>query len=326
MMFAAPIFLSLLPLAGLPVLFHFFLRQKKRQIMFPTLMFFHRTDPRLNSRRKIHQILLLLMRVLLIAFILLALSRPRFQSALPMGGKISVVAIVDNSGSMSDLAGQDKTKLEVALEGAGRVISSLGDGARMNVVTLVEDPALTFSNALLSDKESLLSALDEITPTAATGNAQRALAKAFGLLAADSKAGGVIHVFSDLQEPEWTDEALRSESADDSIRVYLHRIESTPRREANVAISSVQLPRQKFLPGHPVKAGVVCRNDSEAVATIRVNSVDDQDNKNTEQVVLEPGGTEIVEVEIRPGTSGLHWLKSWIEADGFSADNEAGIG
>jgi len=326
MILSAPIFLYFLPLAGLPVLFHFLLRQKKRQILFPTLMFFHRTDPRLNSRRKIHQILLLTMRVLLIAFVLMALSRPKFQSALPMGGKISVVAVVDNSGSMSDGAGQDKTKLDVALEGAKRLVSSLADSARMNVVTLVEDRALTFGNALTSDKKSLLSLLDEIKPTNATGSAARALARAVRLLSADSKAGGVIHVFSDLQESEWADEALRSESVGSSIRVYLHRIGSEPRREANVAISSVQLPKQKILPRHPVKAGIVCRNNSEAVATIQVNSVDDQDNKSTEQVVLEPGRTKIVEVELRPDVSGYHWARTWIEGDGFSADNEAGIG
>ena len=227
MIFSAPIFLYLLPLAGLPVLFHLFLRQKKRQILFPTLMFFYRTDPKLNSRRKIRQFLLLMMRVLLIAFILLALSRPRFQSALPMGGKVSVVAVVDNSGSMSDSAGGDKTKLDVAVEGVKRLIQSLGDSARMNVVTLVDDPAVSFGNVLTSDRNSLLTGLDKIAPTSATGNAATALAKALRLLAADSGRGGVVHVFTDLQEAEWLDEALQSESADASIHVYLHRMSSS---------------------------------------------------------------------------------------------------
>jgi hypothetical protein len=338
MIFSAPIFLYLLPLAGLPVVFHLFLRQKKRQILFPTLMFFYRTDPRLNSRRKIHQLLLLIMRVLLIAFILLALSRPRFQSALPMGGKVSVVAVVDNSGSMSDpcfrrgelvpaqAGSDDKTKLDLAVEGAKRLVSSLGDSAQMNVVTLVQDPAAAFGDVLTSDRESLLASLDKIGPTNATGNAPHALAKALRLLQADSGRGGVVHVFTDLQEAEWADDALQSESADASIHVYLHRIESAARQQPNVAISSVQLPRQKILPRHPMKIGVACRNNSQAPATIRVNSIDDQDNKNTQQVVLEPGRTQVVEVGVSPDISGYHWLRTWIEGDGFSADNEAGIG
>jgi len=326
MIFSAPIFLYFLPAAGLPVLFHLFLKQKKRQLLFPTLMFFHRTDPRLNSRRKIHQLLLLLMRVLLIAFILLALSRPKFQSSVQMGGKISAVVVVDNSGSMSDISNGDKTKLETAIEGAKRLVSLLGDSAMMNIVTLVEDSAVESGESLTSDTESLLTILDQITPTDATGSAHDALAKAFRFLQADSGHGGVIHVFSDMQQAEWSDDTLKSVSADDSINIILHRVESGTRQQANVAISSIQFPRQKILARHPLKIGVVCTNNSAAVTNIRVNSIDNQDKKSTQKVVLEPGRSQVVEVVISPDTPGYHWLKTWIEGDGFAADNQAPIG
>ncbi|MFC1604238.1 BatA domain-containing protein [Planctomycetota bacterium] len=326
MIFSTPIFLYFLPAAGLPVIFHLFLKQKKRQLLFPTLMFFHMTDPKLNSRRKVHQLLLLLMRVLLIAFILLALSRPKFQSSVQMGGKISAVVVVDNSGSMSDIAGDEKTKLEFAVEGAKRLVSLLGDSAGMNIVTLVEDPAVVSNNSLTSDTESLLTLLDTITPTDATGSAGNALAKAFRLLQADSARGGVVHVFSDLQEAEWADETLQSESADDLITIILHRIESKTRLQANVSISSIQFPRQKILARHPLKIGVVCTNNSAAVANIRVNSIDNQDKKSTQKIVLEPGRSQTVEVAISPDTPGYHWLKTWIEGDGFAADNQASTG
>jgi len=326
MIFAAPIFLFFLPVAGLPVLFHLFLKQKKRRLLFPTLMFFHRIDPKLNSRRKIHQLLLLLMRVLLIAFILLALSRPKFQSSVQIGGKISAVMVVDNSGSMSDIAGDDSTKLEFAVKGAKKLVSMLGDSGMMNIVTLVEEPAVKTGESLTSDTESLLDTLDKITPTDATGSTRDALAKAFGLLEGDSARGGVVHVFSDMQQAEWTDDALQSVSANDSINVILHRIESKTRQQANVAISSIQLPRQKILAGHPLKIGVVCTNNSAAVANIRLNSIDNQDKKSTQKIVLEPGRSQIIEVTINPDTPGYHWLKTWIEGDGFTADNQAPIG
>ena len=48
-----PFFLSLLPLAALPVLFHLFFRLKKTPRAFPTLMFFNRIDPKLNARRRL---------------------------------------------------------------------------------------------------------------------------------------------------------------------------------------------------------------------------------------------------------------------------------
>jgi hypothetical protein len=326
MIFSMPIFLYFLPAAGLPVLFHLFLKQKKRQLLFPTLMFFRMTDPKLNSRRKIHQLLLLLMRVLLIAFILLALSRPKFQSSIQMGGRISAVVVIDNSGSMNDIVGDEKTKLEFAVEGAKRLVSLLGDSAKMNVVTLVKNPVVASGDSLTSDTESLLTSLEAIGPTDATGSASDALAKAFKFLQADSARGGVVHVFSDLQQAEWTDDALQSELVDDSINVILHRIESGTRQHANVAISSIQFPRQKILARHPLKIGVVCTNNSATVANIRVNSIDNQDKKSTQKVMLEPGRSQIVEVAINPDIPGYHWLKTWIEGDGFGADNHAGIG
>ena len=341
MIFPAPIFLYLLPLAGLPIVFHFILKQKKRTVVFSTLMFFHRTDPKLNSHRKIRQWLLLLMRILLIAFILLALSRPIFQrSSGGLGGKISVVAVVDNSGSMSDDAGYDtdRTKLECAVTAARRLISTLEVGSEAAVVLLVDDPAVEpaegrsdrnpalVGDSLTSDKESLLALLDRIRPTQATGDAGRALARAFRLLRAGSAGGGAVHVFSDLQQTEWGKDSERLEAGGAPITVYVHKIEPEIRDEANVAITAIQLPEERILPKHTYSIGLVLQNTSDTVANIRVNSIDSQDSKNTENVTLARGRTETVEVETKPDENGYHWIKVWIEGDGFSADNEAGVG
>ncbi|MHC4595969.1 MAG: vWA domain-containing protein, partial [Planctomycetota bacterium] len=341
MIFPAPIFLYLLPLAGLPIVFHFVLKQKKRTVVFSTLMFFHRTDPKLNSHRKIRQWLLLLLRILLIVFILLALSRPIFQSSAgTLGGKISVVAVVDNSGSMSDGAGydNDKTKLECAVTAARRLISTLEGGSEAAVVLLVDDPALEpaevqsdrnpalVGDRLTTDRESLLALLDRIRPTQATGDAGRALARAFGLLRASTAGGGAVHVFSDLQQAEWGTDSKRLEAGGAPITIFVHKFEPEIRDEANVAITAIQLPEERILPQHTYSIGLVLQNTSDTVANIRVNSIDSQDSKNTENVTLARGRTETVEVETRPDENGYHWIKVWIEGDGFSADNEAGVG
>jgi hypothetical protein len=43
-------------------------------------------------------------------------------------------------------------------------------------------------------------------------------------------------------------------------------------------------------------------------------------------VVVEGGKARTVEVETTPDEAGYHWVKAWVEGDGFSGDNEAGIG
>ncbi|MFB0552547.1 MAG: BatA and WFA domain-containing protein [Phycisphaerae bacterium] len=328
MIFSAPIFLYLVPLAGLPVVFHLILKQKKRTVVFSTLMFFHRTDPKLNSHRKIRQWLLLMMRILLIVFILLALSRPEFVTSMGLGGKISVVAIVDNSASMSEAGSydNDKSKLECATEGARKLILALERSADAAVILSVDEPAVPAADSLTSDTELLLDSLDKIRPTAATGNAAHALARAFELLRASTTGGGAVHVFSDLQRSEWGRDLEQVKTGGAPITVYFHKVESEMRDEANVAIASVQFPEEKVLPKHPYTIGLVLQNDSDTVANVRVNSIDNQGQKNTENVVVERGRARTVEVETTPDETGYHWIKAWIEGDGFSADNEAGIG
>lgn len=328
MIFPAPIFLYLVPLAGLPIVFHLILKQKKRTVVFSTLMFFHRTDPKLNSHRKIRQWLLLLMRMLLIAFILLALSRPEFVTSMGLGGKISVVAIVDNSASMSELSSYDNnmSKLECATEGARKLLLALESSADAAVVLSVDEPAIPAADSLTSDAELLLDSLDKIRPTAATGNAGYALARAFELLRASTTGGGAVHVFSDLQRGEWGRDLEQAKAGGAPITVYFHKVESEARDEANVAIASVQFPEEKVLPKHPYTVGLVLQNNSNTIANVRVNSIDNQGRKNTEDVVVERGRAKTVEVETKPDESGYHWIKAWVEGDGFSADNEAGIG
>lgn len=328
MIFPAPIFLYLLPLAGLPIVFHLILKQKKRTVVFSTLMFFHRTDPKLNSHRKIRQWLLLLMRILLIAFILLALSRPEFATSMGLGGKISLVAIVDNSASMSEGSSYDtdKSKLECAREGARKLILALEGDSKAAVILSVDEPAVPVADSLTSDTELLLDSLDKIKPTAATGNAGNALARAFDLLRAGTTGGGAVHVFSDMQRSEWGRDLAQVKAGGASITIYFHKVESAKRDEANVAIAAVQFPEEKVLPNHPYTIGLVLQNNSDNVANVRVNSIDNHDQKNTENVVVEEGRAITVEVETTPDEAGYHWVKAWIEGDGFSADNEAGIG
>ncbi|MCP4613392.1 MAG: VWA domain-containing protein [Planctomycetes bacterium] len=328
MIFPAPIFLYLLPLAGLPIVFHLILKQKKRTVVFSTLMFFHRTDPKLNSHRKIRQWLLLLMRMLLIAFILLALSRPEFATSLGLGGKISVVAIVDNSASMSDGSSYDadKSKLEYAREGARKLLLALEGDTKAAVVLSVDETAVPVAESLTTDTELLLESLDKIIPTAATGNAGNALTRAFELLRAETTGGGAVHVFSDMQRNEWGRDLAQVKAGGAPITIYFHKVEAAKRDEANVAIAAVQFSEEKILPKHPYTIGLVLQNNSGSVANVRINSIDNQDQKNTENVVVEEGRAVTVEVETTPDEAGYHWVKAWIEGDGFSADNEAGIG
>ena len=326
MIFSAATFLYLLPLAGLPIVFHLALKLKKRTVVFPTLMFFYRADPRLNSRRRIRNWLLLLLRVLLIAAILLMLSRPILRMAGGRRGSMSLVVLVDNSGSMSEGAhGQDRTKLECASEAARRLLLSLEGNVEAGLVLLVDDPAADVGSSLTTNRDELLTSLDRIRTTEATGDVARALTHAVGLVRGSKAAGGAIHVFTDLQEPEWgRTSGLELDPA--AVHVYLHRIPTASRERANVAITGVQFPEQRILAGQPYEIGLSLRNGSELPAGIRVNHTDAQGDKSTQPITLQPHQVTTVPLPVKPVEQGYHWIKAWMEGDAFSADNSIGVG
>jgi len=327
MIFGASTFLYLLPLAGLPILFHFMLKLKKRQVVFSTLMFLRRTDPRLNSRRKIQQWLLLLMRMLLIMFILLALSRPVLEIASGLGGNEAVIVLVDNSGSMLMPADEDRTKLDCAIEGARKLIASLESGCQGAVFTLVDDPEVEQTGFLTSDKELLLGVLDSIKTTEASGDPETALYRAFDFIGNSVGKSGSVHIFTDLQAGEWGGQSGRiSPSGGIAVTVYLHKIESAGADFVNAAISAVEFPEETILPGHPYTFRVVVKNTCDSPVTVRLNSIDSQETENTKNVTLQPRAYQASSLTFVPKEEGFGWIKVWLEGDDFTADNTACIG
>lgn len=103
MSFLAPLFFVALIGLAIPVLLHLTQREKKQIVHFPSLMFVRRIPYQSVRRRKIHNWLLLMVRLAALALIVLAFARPLIQrdDAAPTGaGSREVVVLLDNSYSM----------------------------------------------------------------------------------------------------------------------------------------------------------------------------------------------------------------------------------
>ena len=102
--FLAPLFFLALAGLAIPVLLHLTQREKKQIVRFPSLMFVRRIPYQSVRRRKIHNWLLLMVRLPALALIILAFARPLICSATtaaPIGaGAREVVVLLDNSYSM----------------------------------------------------------------------------------------------------------------------------------------------------------------------------------------------------------------------------------
>ena len=322
---ANPLFTWLLPLAGLPVLFHLFFKLKKRPRVFPTLMFFEQIDPQLSARRQIRHWLVLLLRTLFLLFLLLALARPVWLIGGGTGS-VAVVCLIDNSGSMSGLADGDRSKLHSAVEAARALVSKLTSKDTAAVITLVDDPTVVLPPGLESDKALIQAALDRIVETEATGEPAATWQRACALVEVSVATRYEIHIFTDLQEAKWNRPGggLRPSRAGTS--VVFHRFASPAAVQPNLSLAAVALPSLRRLAGRPIPLQITIANPGQVAATARLNWVDDTDNRGTTEIAVPQQSEKNLLVIVKPAHAGFHWVQAWLEGDSFKADNKAAIG
>lgn len=104
MSFLTPAFFVGLGAIAIPILIHLIQRERKRVVMFPSLMFLQRIPYQSVRRRRIRHWFLLAMRAAAIALVVLAFARPFFQqgalAAAAVAGAREVVILLDQSASM----------------------------------------------------------------------------------------------------------------------------------------------------------------------------------------------------------------------------------
>jgi len=320
-----PFFLSLLPLAALPVLFHLFFRLKKSPRAFSTLMFFNRIDPKLNARRRLREWLILLLRALLILFVLLALARPVWFG-IGREGSVALALVIDNSGSMSGTGGSGRTKLKEAVDAARGIVGQLRDHDSAGIILLVDDPVVPLSAGLSSDKSALRNALDRIGETEASGSVAAAMERATALFDGSAATHFEIHVLSDLQQEKWSQPPVNLRPPRAGTSIVVHRIPSPNAPKSNVSITGVRVPAKIILSGRQLPLEAHLASTTVAESHVRLNWLTDSGNGSGEDVIVPAHAEKIVNIALEPQNSGFRWVSLQIEGDDFDADNRAFIG
>lgn len=204
LVFTTPGLLWLLPLAALPVVFHIHARTKERAVDFPGAFFLlNPALPSAERRRQLEDMALLILRVLLIAAAILALSGPRVKGwSVPPSreddnaGNEAILLVLDDSPSLSR---SHMTTAPDWNESLGRMagILALNHRRRVGLETAsgtgwALDDASTFADRLRK------TTLD----TCVSGDRTLALTRAFDQLRHQPEERRAIILFSDLHRNE----------------------------------------------------------------------------------------------------------------------------
>ncbi|MCD4795605.1 MAG: BatA domain-containing protein, partial [Candidatus Cloacimonetes bacterium] len=126
----------------IPILIYLFAKKKPRRIIFSSIRFIKESQQKQRRKINIKNLILLLIRMLIILFIILAISRPAIKAPILKSSKFhpktGIAVIVDNSYSMNYLV-DTQTELEKAKSIAQKMNTIISENDQVLLLTLDED-------------------------------------------------------------------------------------------------------------------------------------------------------------------------------------------
>ena len=316
MSFLAPLFFAGLVAVAVPILVHLIQRERKTVVAFPSLMFIRKIPYQSVERRKIHNWLLLLMRVAAMALLIAAFSRPFFhidpvKAAAARSGAREVVILLDRSASMGygdhwakaqaearkiagSISGEDKGTLVLFGTGAEEAVRATGDAGRLEA------------------------AVGEAKVSSDSTRYAPALRLAQSLLSRSSLPRKEAFLISDFQASGWG----KREDISLPDGAVLTPISVGSIETANVAVTSIKFQRTSFSGEERVMvtAGVTNRSTS-AVKGLDVKLEVDGRLVDTRTVAIEPSSAASVTF---PALTVASAMRATVRAgtDALAADNQ----
>ena len=323
MPFAYPAALWLLPAVALPIVFHLFFRLRRQVRHFPSLMFFQRIDPRLSSKRKIHEWLILFLRCLFLLLLIFALARPML-GLQGSAEKVARLVLIDNSGSMAGPVKPPTSKLTLAARATQKLIASTQKGDAIDVQLMVPDPTASLPPGFDTATATLNDATGKITPTDAAPNVPRAIRAALATLDTAKAPHRELHILTDLQQKNWSRGELGALLT--NARIIVHRLDTPSLVGGSVSLEPLEIPTRAIPAGRVTPVRVTLRNEGPAPGRVRLNGTDDSGKNFSRDVEIPGGGAMPLTLTFSFNTPGFHWAQLWLEGEVASAATRCEIG
>lgn len=324
--FLHPAFLFGTLAAAVPVVIHLIYRRRALVHYFPAVRFLLLADKRTARKFRLHQWLLLALRVLALLLLALLLSRPRLiggdvHAAATLPAQATVV-LVDNSLSMQYRDGAE-TRLQRAQAVATRLLHELRPQDSAAVLPLLAAETDTATTGFLTrDQVTLREQLVALQPSHANVDLIGAFQRAFTLLQDSPAPRRQIVLLSDFTLHGWEDFHLsRFEVVPQHVELHFVRF-GPSQRDANVLVEAVRIVEKPFIEGAPLEVTAVVRNHSaEAIRNMRVDLLMGSTKIGEQLVDLGPDEQVSVPFRMTAPAAGLHWGEVRLDSDQFPEDD-----
>ena len=266
-------FWLLLTLAG-PVILHLLNRQRLRTLVFPSIRFLRQSQIPQDGRRRLRDILRLLLRLAFLTAVIILLARPKWTPPPQKTEDTNVktaVFLLDASASM--MTGQ---RLETARQLVNDAMKELDDWQVGGIIHASQIQSQTVPS---TDHQPFQKLLSEWSPTFTCGFPDEALKKAVALLGTTGKRR--LCIVSDFQLGDWS-----------------HKMAHVPQDVETVFLDACEKPAADNAAIADVTCRALAQNRLQVIVSVRNFSLTPQ--KRTVSLTLPNHEISPQEVEIRP--------------------------
>ncbi len=269
MQFLYPSFLYALLALAIPIIIHLFYFRRFKKVYFTNVRFLKEVKEETSARRKIRNLLVLLMRMLAIAALVLAFAQPFLpQDVEVKKGEKNVSLFIDNSFSMSSLS-EDVPLLEKAKTRAREIVEAYAVEDRFQILT----NDFEGRHQRLVSKEDALALIDEIKITPSVKELSKVLHRQKQALNTGDAENHSSYIISDFQKNISDIESYQ----DTTVEVNLLPLQSVQERNVGIDTAFFDAPVQTMNSTNPLVVRI--RNHSDEIAdNIRLSlKMDGQD-------------------------------------------------
>jgi len=321
MTFAVPLFLIATLAAVIPVILHMINRQKAKDLPFSTLRFLRVAVQKTRRRRRIQDLLLMLLRMAVLIFLALGLAKPALTNlnALLGGNNSAVAIILDNSASMGTID-QDRGRFETARAAALQIMDHLGDGDQV-ALWVTGGPQMPDVGKLDRSHDKVLQMLNQVGVTYQKADLAPRIYDAQKVLSKVDVSNRQIFVITDMQKLSWdslkleADGAARPQEDESQLSKEERRIRNTPiilvdcnrTPKPNVAVVGVDVQAAVPVAGLPIQATAELLNTSSVGQQKHLElHVDSVKEGSSPVLSIPPGGSVKHEFTFTFKRGGLH--------------------
>src|SRR5262245_48662958 len=288
MSFLQPWLLAALPLVALPIIIHLINQRRFQTIPWAAMMFLLAAQRMSRGYSRLRQLLIMLFRMLVIAGLVIAVSRPLASGWLGLvgGGKAdTTIVLLDRSPSMQETAaGSGQSKLETGRQQLVRILGTLSSNRWVLIDGATREP-----RELESPKA--LASLPTAGPASAASDLPLMLQAAHDYIKAQRTGRTEVWICSDLHANDWLPDNGRWHALRDAFQAFPQGVRfqllAYPQQSAgNVTVRVTNVRRQ------------VTKDGAELLVSVRLTRTGEGEKREIPLTIEIEGGRSVVNIEM----------------------------